>query len=177
MSDSTNLTFTPNQQRMMATFQQHMLAEMTGDLATTMATMTPNPHVYHVPVMTGGAGYEGVRHFYRNHLVGKFMPPNTEVTTLARILDEQYIVEEGIARFTHSMMMDWLLPGIPPTGKSIELAVVAIVKFVDGKIAHEHIYWDQASVLVQIGLLDPAGLPVKGAESVQQLRTLAETTA
>ena len=177
MSDSTNLTFTPNQQRMMATFQQHMLAEMTGDLATTMATMTPTPHVYHVPVMTGGAGYEGVRHFYRNHLVGKFMPPNTEVTTLARILDEQYIVEEGIARFTHSMMMDWLLPGNPPTGKSIELAVVAIVKFVDGKIAHEHIYWDQASVLVQIGLLDPAGLPVKGAESVQQLRTLAETTA
>jgi carboxymethylenebutenolidase len=173
MTTQTISPLNPNQQTMLSTLQQHMMAEMTGDLMTTMKTMTANPHVYHVPVMTGGAGANEVRHFYKNHLVGKFMPPDTEITTLARVIDEHYIVEEGIARFTHSMMLDWLLPGIPPTGKTIELAVVVIIKFEDGKIAHEHIYWDQASVLVQIGLLDPAGLPVNGAESVQRLRALA----
>lgn len=177
MSTPTAIPLSHNQQTMLNTLQQHMLAEMTGDLTTTMQTMTANPHVYHVPVMTGGAGKNKVRHFYKHHLVGKFMPPDTEMTTLARIVDEHYIVEEGIARFRHSMMLDWLLPGVPPTGQTIELAVVAIVKFENGKIAHEHIYWDQASVLVQIGLLDPVGLPVTGAESVQRLRALAGQSA
>lgn len=177
MSTPTTTALSHNQQIMLSNLQQHMMAEMTGDLTTTMAMMTINPHVYHVPVMTGGTGYDEVRHFYSNHLVGKFMPPDTEMTTLARIIDEHHIVEEGIARFTHSMMLDWLLPDIPPTGKPIELAVVVIIKFEDGKIAHEHIYWDQASVLVQIGLLDPTGLPVTGAESVQRLRALAGQSA
>lgn len=173
MTEQTNQPFTAKQQTMLTNFQQHMYAEMTGDLDTTMATMTANPHVYHVPVMTGGTGYEGVRNFYANHLVGKFMPPDTEVVTIARIVSDDYVVEEGVARFTHSMMLDWMLPGVPPTGKTVEVAVVAIIKFAEGKIAHEHIYWDQAAVLVQLGLLDPTGLPVKGAESVQQLRALA----
>jgi carboxymethylenebutenolidase len=61
-----------------------------------------------------------------------------------------------LVKFTHTIQMDWMLPGIAPTGKRIEVAVVAIVRFQDGKVAHEHIYWDQATVLVQLGLLDPS---------------------
>jgi carboxymethylenebutenolidase len=75
------------------------------------------------------------------------------------------LVDEMVVRFTHTTMIDWMLPGIPPTGRSVEIPVVAIVQFRDGKLAHEHIYWDQASVLVQIGKLDPQGLPVAGAET------------
>ena len=62
-----------------------------------------------------------------------------------------------------------MLPDIAPTGKRVEVALVAIVKFQDGKLAHEHIYWDQASVLVQIGLLDPAELPVAGADASRKV--------
>lgn len=71
-----------------------------------------------------------------------------------------------------------MLPGIPPTGKRIEIAVVAIIRFEDGKIAHEHIYWDQASVLVQLGLIDGSSLPVAGAESARKLldRSLPSNT-
>jgi len=65
--------------------------------------------------------------------------------------------------------MDWMLPGIAPTGRKVEVPTVAIVKFEDDRLAYEHIYWDQASVLVQIGLLDPAILPITGAEQAHKL--------
>ena len=70
---------------------------------------------------------------------------------------------------TNLVNMDWILPGIPPTGKHVEVPLVAIVRFRDGKLAHEHIYWDQASVLVQIGLLDPSKLPVAGVQAARKV--------
>jgi carboxymethylenebutenolidase len=153
---------------LLQTFQQHMAAEMTGDVDATMVTMTDDPYVNHVPVMTGGVGRDGVREFYRNHLVGKFFPPDVELITVSRTVGYNRLVEEVVIRFTHTMPIDWMLPAVPPTGKPVAAAVVVIVEFDDGKIASERIYWDQASVLVQLGLIDPAGLPVSGAESVDK---------
>ena len=157
------------QQQMAALFEQHVGAELEGDLDTTMATMSDDPHVNHVPTMAGGVGLEGVRAFYRNHLIGKFFPTDMEMTSVSRTIGEDQVVDELFIRFTHTMEMDWLLPGVPPTGKVVEMAVAVIVGFQDGRISHEHIYWDQASVLVQVGLLDPAGLPVTGAESARKV--------
>ena len=97
------------------------------------------------------------------------MPPDTEMTPVSRTIGKDQIVDEMIFKFTHMIAMDWMLPGIPPTGKRVEVPLVAIVRFRDGKLAHEHIYWDQASVLVQIGLLDPAQLPVVGVESAKKV--------
>ena len=159
----------PVQRAMLETFQQHMTAEMTGDIEATMATMTDEPYVNHVPVMTGGVGREGVRKFYENHLVGKFFPPDVELITVSRTIGEDQLVEEIVIKFTHTTPIDWMLPGISPTGKRVEIAVAVIIKFDEGKVAHEHIYWDQASVLVQLGLLDPTGFPVSGAESAQKV--------
>lgn len=150
-------------------FAQHMNAELNGDLETTMATMSDSPHLNHVPVMAGGVGREGVRQFYSNHLVGKFFPPDVKITNISSTIGDHQIVDELVISFTHTISIDWLLPGVPPTGKPVELAVVAIVGFKDDKISHEHIYWDQASVLVQVGLLDPTGLPVCGAESARKV--------
>jgi carboxymethylenebutenolidase len=161
--------FTPEQQRMLALFEQHMTAELNGDLGTTMATMSDDPHLNHVPVMAGGVGREGVLSFYRDHLVGKFFPPDVTFTKVSTTVGSHQIVDELVIRFTHTVAIDWLLPGIPPTGKPVEMAVVVIVGVKDDKITHEHIYWDQASVLVQIGVLDPTGLPVCGAESARKV--------
>ena len=157
------------QQQMAALFEQHVGAELEGDLDTTMATMSDDPHVNHVPTMAGGVGLEGVRAFYRDHLIGKFFPTDMEMTSVSRTIGEDQVVDELFVRFTHTMEMDWLLPGVPPTGKVVEMAVAVIVGFQDGRISHEHIYWDQAGVLVQVGLLDPAGLPVTGAESARKV--------
>jgi carboxymethylenebutenolidase len=159
----------PAQQAMVDLFQQHVDAEMKGDLETTMATMTDDPHLNHVPVMAGGVGREGVRRFYRDHLVGKFFPPDVNMVNVSRTVGHDQVVEELVISFTHTTPIDWLMPGIPPTGKKIEMAVAVIIGFKDGKISHEHIYWDQAGVLVQAGLLDPAGLPVSGAESARKV--------
>ena len=154
---------------MIELFQKHIDAEAAGDLETTMATMTADPYVNHVPVMVGGFGYDGVRAFYRDHLVGKFFPPDMEMTPVSRTVGDAQIVEELVIQFTHTTPIDFILPGVSPTGKHVEMAVVVIVGFKDGKISHEHIYWDQASVLVQIGMLDPKGLPVTGVESTRKV--------
>jgi carboxymethylenebutenolidase len=159
----------PAQQAMVDLFQQHVDAEMKGDLETTMATMTDDPHLNHVPVMAGGVGRAGVRRFYRDHLVGKFFPPDVNMVNVSRTVGHDQVVEELVISFTHTTPIDWLMPGVPPTGKKIEMAVAVIIGFKDGKISHEHIYWDQAGVLVQAGLLDPAGLPVSGAESARKV--------
>jgi len=160
---------TSAQQAMVALFQQHVDAELRGDLDTTMATMTDHPHLNHVPVMAGGVGRDGVRRFYRDHLVGKFFPPDVQMANVSRTVGSDQVVEELVISFTHTTAIDWLLPGVPPTGKKVEMAVAVIVGFKDGKISHEHIYWDQAGVLVQVGLLNPAGLPVCGAESARKV--------
>jgi len=154
---------------MIALFQRHVGAELEGDLDTTLATMSSEPHLNHVPTMAGGVGREGVRAFYRDHLVGKFFPPDVKMTGVSRTVGDSSIVEELFVTFTHTTAMDWLLPGVAPTGKPVEVAFCVVVGFKDGKISHEHIYWDQAGVLMQVGLLDPAGLPVSGAESARKV--------
>src|SRR6202051_2270337 len=157
------------QRQMVALFEKHVSAELAGDLDTTMATMSAEPPLNHVPTMMGGVGRSGVHAFYRDHLVGKFFPPDVKMTNVSRTVGHDQVVDEVVISFTHTTPIDWLLPGVAPTGKHVEMAVAVIVGFKGGKISHEHIYWDQAGVLVQIGLLDPAGLPVSGAESAHKV--------
>jgi carboxymethylenebutenolidase len=162
-------TLSAEQDAMVALFQRHVDAELAGDLDTTMATMTDNPHLTNVPSMVGGVGPDGVLAFYRDHLVGKFFPPDVKMTSVSRTVGHDQVVDELVISFTHTTVIDWMLPGVPPTGKPVEVAFVVVVGFKGGKISHEHIYWDQATVLVQLGLLEPAGLPVSGAESARKV--------
>jgi carboxymethylenebutenolidase len=118
--------------------------------------------------MVGGAGREGVRAFYADHLVGKFFPPDVEFTEVSRTFGDRRLIDELIISFTHTQEIEWMLPGVAPTGRPVSVAFVVIVGVENGKIAYEHIYWDQATVLVQLGLLDPAGLPVAGPGSSRQ---------
>ncbi|MDP2599233.1 MAG: ester cyclase [Deltaproteobacteria bacterium] len=154
---------------MVRVFQKHVDAELAGDMATTMDTMTETPHLTNVPNLLGGVGREGVRNFYKNHLVGKFFPPDVEMIPVSRTVGTDQIADELVIKFTHTAAIDWMLPQVAPTGKKVEVAFVVIVKFENDKIAHEHIYWDQACVLVQLGLLDPKGLPVIGGESARKI--------
>ncbi len=158
---------TDKQQKMLSTLEAHIKAELDGDLETTMETMSENPHLIHVPTIAGGYGKDNVRNFYENHLVGKFFPPDVKMDRVSLTVGENQIVEELIISFTHTSVIDWMLPNVPPTGKRVEAAFAVIVGFKDNKVSHEHIYWDQASILVQIGLLDPTGLPVNGVNSAK----------
>ena len=158
-----------SQQAMVDVLEKHINAELEGDLVTTMATMTANPHLHNVPTMVGGCGYEGVKSFYSNHLIGKFFPPDVEMQRVSLTVGKNQIIEELIISFTHTTIIDWMLPAIQPTGRKVEVGFVVIVGMKDEKITHEHIYWDQACVLVQIGLLDPTGLPVCGVESARRI--------
>lgn len=137
-----------------------------------MKTMVEEPYVHHVPTLTGGVGYNGVynfyKNFYKNHFVGK-TPTDTSITRISRTVDKDHVVDELIVSFTHNMEIDFILPGIPPTGKHVKIPTVVVMKFDGNKIAHEHIYWDQASVLAQIGLLDAKSLPITGIEQTQKL--------
>jgi carboxymethylenebutenolidase len=160
---------TGKQQAMVALFESHVGAELKGDLDTTMATMSATPHLNHVPTMEGGVGQAGVRAFYRDHLVGKFFPPDVKMQSVSRTVGEASVVEEIVISFTHTAVIDWLLPGVKPTGRPVEMAVAVVVGFDGDKISHEHIYWDQAGVLLQVGLLKADGLPVTGADSARKV--------
>ena len=140
----------------------------TRDVDATMATMVAEPYVNHIPTMTGGVGFEKLRDFYANHFIG-VNPPDTELMPVSRTVGESTVVDEFIFRFTHTTRIDWMLPGLAPTGRRVEIPMVAIVQFQGDKVAHEHIYWDQASVLVQLGLLDAEGLPIAGVETAQKV--------
>ncbi|MEJ8856941.1 dienelactone hydrolase family protein [Variovorax robiniae] len=140
----------------------------TRNVDDTMATMVAQPYVNHIPTMTGGVGHDQLKHFYANHFVNS-NPPDTKLVPLSRTIGATQIVDEMLFCFTHTCEIDWMLPGVPPTGKYVEIPLVAIVKFRGDKLYHEHIYWDQASVLVQIGKLDAAGLPVAGASTSRKL--------
>jgi len=158
------------QQKLDAIFNAHMDAELAGDLDETLATMAPNPHLVSVPTMVGGQGREGVRTFYANRLIGQFFPPDVEFETISRTYSPERLIDELIISFTHTTTIDWMLPGVEPTGKRVEVVFVVIVGFENDKVSYEHILWDQANVLVQLGLLDPTGLPVTGAGAAAKLR-------
>jgi carboxymethylenebutenolidase len=150
-------------------WEEHLRGEFaTKDTEATLKTMVPDAYVNHIPVLTGGVGHDELREFYSKHFIPK-MPPDTKIVPISRTIGDERLVDEMIFQFTHTMEMDWMLPGIAPTGKRVECPLVVIVHFRDGKLANEHIYWDQASVLVQLGLLDAAKLPVAGVETARKL--------
>jgi carboxymethylenebutenolidase len=150
-------------------WEEHMRCEFsTHNTEDTLATMVEDAYVNHIPVLTGGVGKEELREFYSKRFIPQ-MPPDTEVTPISRTIGHDQLVDEMIFKFTHTVRMDWMLPGIAPTGKRVEVPLVAIVRFRGNKLVHEHIYWDQASVLVQLGLLDAKTLPVTGIESARKV--------
>src|SRR5881227_3802231 len=160
---------TPAQETLQQLWEDHVRHEFnTRNHEETLATMVDDAYVNHIPVLTGGVGRSELREFYSKRFIPQ-MPPDTEMTPVSRTIGEDQIVDEMVFKFTHTIQMDWMLPGIAPTGKRVEVPLVAIVRFRDGKLAHEHIYWDQASVLVQIGLLDASKLPVAGVETARKV--------
>jgi carboxymethylenebutenolidase len=167
-TDATN-NLNPAQQTLRQLWEEHVQYEFsTRNTEDTLATMVEDAYVNHIPVLTGGVGRDELRDFYSKRFIPQ-MPPDTEMTPVSRTIGEDQLVDEMVFKFTHSIRMDWMLPGIAPTGKRVEVPLIAIVRFREGKLAHEHIYWDQASVLVQIGLLDASKLPVAGVESARKV--------
>lgn len=161
-----------------ALWEEHCRHEFeTRDVAATMATMVADPYVNHIPTMTGGVGYQQLSRFYQHHFVHN-NPQDMRLISISRTVGVTQIVDEFVMRFTHDQEIDWLIPGIAATGKYVEIPMLGVIKFRGDKLCHEHIYWDQASVLVQLGVLDPKGLPVAGAVTAHKLldESLASNT-
>ena len=133
-----------------------------------LATMTDDPRVTIVPTMIGGQGRDEMRAFYAEHFLNQ-LPPDLNIVPISRTIGDTRIVDELVLQFTHSLQMDWILPGVPATHRRIELAMVVVVNIAAGKIASENIYWDNATILRQAGLLPDPTLPVLGAESARNM--------
>lgn len=158
-----------NSEDMANVFDEHIKCEFVDkDVEATMNTMVKEPYVHNVPLLTGGTGYDGVYNYYKNHFIGQ-TPSDTNIVRISRTVSKDQVVDEVILSFTHDIEMDYVLPGIPPTGKHVEIPLVVIMKFDGTKIAHEHLYWDQASVLAQIGMIDTRSLPITGIEQAKKL--------
>jgi carboxymethylenebutenolidase len=150
-------------------WEEHLASEFQFKSAeAAINTMVERPSVNHVPVMTGGVGRKQLTHFYDRYFIPQ-MPPDTQITPVSRTIGRDRLVDEFVIKFTYSLQMDWLVPGVPPTNKPLEVAIVTVIQFQDGKMASERIYYDQASILVQVGLLDPRKLPVAGVEIARKV--------
>jgi len=162
-------TYTPAEQRLIDVWEEHLRCEFAArDAAATVATMADDNYVNHVPVMTGGRGRDEMLAFYGRHFIPQ-MPADTRLTPVCRTVGQGRVIDEMIFAFTHDIVMDWMLPGVAPTGRSVEIPLVVVVQLQAEQVVCERIYWDQASVLVQLGLLDPSRLPVAGAETARKV--------
>ena len=160
---------TPRQQFLSDLWDQHLQHEFADhDTEDALDTMIQGAHVNHVPVITGGRNRAELRRFYSTWFI-PMLPADMQFVEVSRTIGADRLVMEFVATFTHSIEMPWLLPGVPATGRRVELAAVGVVQFAGDKLASEQLYWDQASVLVQVGLLDPGRLPVLGAEVARKV--------
>lgn len=160
--------FSSAEQALIDVWEAHMAAEFVlKDADQAIATMTDDPVLVHVPVGTGAAGREALRAFYRDILIPQ-MPPDAELQLLTRSVGQNRVIDEFVLSLTHTVQMDWFAPGIAATGRRLVVPHVAVIAYEDGKISSEHIYWDQASVLLQLGILE-AGLPVLGADQADRV--------
>ncbi|KAI1977519.1 hypothetical protein LOZ53_001542 [Ophidiomyces ophidiicola] len=166
-------------------WERHLMAKYDKkDLEGTIESLAGDAYVNYVPVMTGGIGSDDLRHFYSEYFIPR-NPSSLDIQLISRTMGIDHVVDELYLSFRHTQEMPWILPGVPATDKFVEVAIVSIVGVRAGKLRHENVYWDQASVLAQIGLLDtryipPAfqtidegsklkRLPVLGAESAQKV--------
>lgn len=170
---------TKSEQKLLAVWQQHTYSEFVlRDAAGALETMTDNPYVLLVPISVGGQGRDGVRNFYANTFLPQ-LPNDLEVMAISQTITADAnasgtIAEEAVFRFTHDHLMDWIAPGIPATSKRIEVAFASFIRFEAGKIASEHLYWDHATVLAQLGLIEANKLAVKGPEGANLLLKWAD---
>ena len=163
-SPMSNETFSPAQQALIDVWDRHTAAEFVDkDADAAIATMTERPVLIHVPVGTGATGREALRKFYADTFIPQ-MPPDVDLQLISRTVGQNRLIDEFILRFTHTTLMQWFAPAIEPTGRRLEVPHVGVIAFEDGKIASEHIYWDHASVLIQLGVLDAERVPALGRE-------------
>jgi len=152
-----------------AIFDEHVADEFVAkDVAATMATMVAEPNVNHVPTMMGGVGRAELTDFYTNCFIGHW-PDDTAITPVCRTVGTDRVVDEMIMSFTHDTSMPAFLPNVAPTGRRVMLPVVVVMGIQNGKVAYERIYWDPASLLAQIGLLDDTELPITGAVQARKV--------
>ncbi|MGI0072121.1 MAG: hypothetical protein ACRECT_08685 [Thermoplasmata archaeon] len=160
------------EKRVEKVWEAHLRAEFgQHDVDATMDTMVPDPHLIHLPTLAGGANGDEVRTFYSEHFLPK-LPRDIRILPISRTVGAHRVVDEFYLEFTHDREVDFILPGVPPTGRRVTVPTVGIIGMSGARLAYEHIYWDQASVLVQVGLLRPEGLPVFGAEQSRRMREL-----
>ena len=171
MNCTTRNVLTPDQQTLLAVWQQHTHAEFVlKDADATLATMTENPYLLMMATGTACVGRAAVREYYADHFLPA-IPPDLELASLSQTIGSDRLVEEMVVRFTHTIEMDWLLPTLRPSGRRAEFIIAAVIGFEDSKVAHEHIYWDQATLLSQMGVLNHP-LAAAGTGSVRQLSRL-----
>ncbi|KAK5126373.1 hypothetical protein LTR85_010609 [Meristemomyces frigidus] len=139
-----------------------------GNADKAIQSMRPFAHVINGPTLTGGVGTKNLKRFYSDFF--QPLPPTFRARLLSRTIGTDRICDELYISFTHTEEIPWILPEIPATNKKVEIAMVSIVRTMGERLESEHVYWDQASVLVQTGLLSakmvPEAMKKKGVEEL-----------
>ena len=151
-------------ERVRDAFRRDVLA---GEVDAALAGCAASVTLVHLPVGTGGGDAAGVRRFLADDVVGH-LPPDLAAVRLSRTVDRFRVVDEERVGFTHDRPLPWLLPGVAPTGRRADVAVVSICTVQQYKVRSLRVRWDLASLLAGLGLpadaVAPAAAPVAGVE-------------
>lgn len=128
------------------------------DVGEAVGGFTEDAYVTLGPTMMGGVEGKELFLFYKDYFIPS-SPPSLDIRLVSRTTGIDRVVDEMVVSFKHSQEVPWILPGVKVTNKVVHVALVSIVTVRGGKLVSEHMYWDQASVLVQVGLLDPKLVP------------------
>src|SRR5213075_1986300 len=160
--NDANTNLTRAQETLRQLWEQHVQYEFsTRNAEDTLATMVEDAYVNHIPVLTGGVGRSELREFYSKRFIPQ-MPPDTEMTRVSRTIGDDQLVDEMVFKFTHTIPMDWMLPGIPATGKRVEVPRDKIVRLRDDKLANANFSGVSAWGLVKMGFSPPSFPPAGG---------------
>ena len=117
----------------------------------------PQAEVSYIPTMVNSKASTDLQQFYTHYLQPN--PNELNARLISRTVGVDRVVDEISLSFQHDREIPWLLPRVPPTKKQVQITLVSIVCIKAGVFAHERVYWDQASVLEQVGLIDSSRTP------------------
>jgi carboxymethylenebutenolidase len=121
-----------------------------GDLERAMALVTDDVALSMLPVGSGARGADELRRHLADDVL-PHQPADLATRRVSRTGDRWRVVDEELVSFTHDRELPWLLPGLAPTGRRVEVLAISLVTVRQQRVAEHRTLWDHHGLLAQLG--------------------------
>jgi carboxymethylenebutenolidase len=121
-----------------------------GDLDAALDLVSDDVALTTLPVGTGARGADALRRHLAEDVL-PHRPVDLATTRVSRTGDRWRVVDEELVAFTHDRELPWLVPGLAPTGRRVEVLAISVVTVRRQRIVQHRTLWDHHGLLVQLG--------------------------